>query len=129
MKGFDFLWILSGVVLNAAAQLLLKAGASSAGQISMNAGPQALWNTALSLARHPGVVGGLACYVVSVVLWIVALSRVEVSVAYPMLSIGYVLNALLAWWLFGENLNPQRWLGIAVIIVGVVLVARSGNTA
>ena len=61
------------------------------------------------------------------VVWIVALSRVEVSIAYPMLSIGYVVNALLAWWLFGEDVNAQRWLGIGVIVVGVVLVARSGS--
>jgi len=129
MKALDFVWILGGVLLNACAQLLLKAGAASVGQISVMAGGAALWRTALSLAQHPGIVGGLACYVVSVVFWIVALSRVEVSVAYPMLSIGYVLNALLAWWLFGEQVTAQRWLGIAVIIVGVILVARSGNSS
>jgi multidrug transporter EmrE-like cation transporter len=62
---------------------------------------------------------------VSVVVWILALSRVEVSIAYPMLSLGYVVNAVAAWWLFGEVLNAMRLAGIAVIIVGVVLVARS----
>lgn len=118
---------MAGVLLNAAAQLMLKAGASSVGAISMSDGASALWRTGLQLSLHPGILGGLACYVVSVVVWIVALSRVEVSVAYPMLSIGYVVNALLAWWLFGEAVNPQRWLGIAVIIFGVVLVARSGG--
>jgi len=127
MKAVDFIWILSGVLLNAAAQLLLKAGASSAGEISMSAGAPALWRTASGLAMHPGILGGLVCYAISVVVWIVALSRVEVSIAYPMLSIGYVVNALLAWWLFGENLSLQRWLGIGVIIVGVILVARSGS--
>ncbi len=128
MKALDFLWVLSGVLLNAAAQLLLKAGARSAGEITLSAGGAALWRTASGLAMHPGILGGLACYAVSVVVWIVALSRVPVSIAYPMLSIGYVVNALLAWWLFGENVNLQRWLGIGVIIVGVVIVARSGNT-
>lgn len=127
MKALDFIWILSGVLLNAAAQLLLKAGARSVGQISMSDGSQALWRAATGLAMHPGVIGGLACYAISVVVWIVALSRVEVSVAYPMLSIGYVINAGLAWWLFGEQLNLQRWLGIGVIIIGVILVARSGS--
>jgi len=52
-------------------------------------------------------------------------SRVEVSIAYPMLSIGYVVNAGLAWFLFGEAVGPQRLAGIAVIIVGVIIVARS----
>ena len=126
MKAADFVWVLGGVLLNAVAQLLLKAGANSAGRISLAAGMPALWRTATGLALHPGILGGLACYVVSVVVWIVALSRVDVSIAYPMLSIGYVLNALLAWWLCGEQVNAQRWLGIAVVIVGVILVARSG---
>jgi multidrug transporter EmrE-like cation transporter len=129
MKVLDFLWVLSGVLLNAVAQLLLKAGANSAGEISMSAGAPALLRTAFGLAHHPGILGGLACYAVSVVVWIIALSRVEVSIAYPMLSIGYVVNAMLAWWLFGEDVNLQRWLGIGVIIVGVILVARSGSTA
>ena len=128
MKIIDFAWVLSGVLLNAAAQLLLKAGARSVGEISMSDGSAALWRSATGLALHPGILGGLACYAISVVVWIVALSRVEVSIAYPMLSIGYVVNAALAWWLFGEQVNPQRWLGIAVIIIGVVLVARSGST-
>jgi drug/metabolite transporter (DMT)-like permease len=127
MKAIDFLWVLSGVLLNAVAQLLLKAGAGSVGPITMGDGGAVLWRQSLALALHPGILGGLACYAVSVVVWIVALSRVEVSIAYPMLSIGYVVNALLAWWLFGEAVNAQRWLGIGVIIVGVLLVARSGG--
>lgn len=129
MRALDFLWVLGGVLLNAMAQLLLKAGANSAGEISLSAGASTLWRTALGLAQHPGILGGLACYVVSVVVWIVALSRVDVSIAYPMLSIGYVVNAALAWWLFGEAVNTQRWLGIGVIVVGVLLVANSGKHA
>jgi multidrug transporter EmrE-like cation transporter len=127
MRQADLAWILGGVLLNAVAQLLLKAGASNSGVISLDAGSAVLWRTAVGLAQHPYILGGLACYVVSVIVWIVALSRVEVSIAYPMLSIGYVVNALLAWWLFKEDVNAQRWLGIGVIIVGVVLVARSGG--
>ncbi len=127
MKGADFLWVICGVLLNAVAQLLLKAGASSTGPILIGAPGTALARSALDLAQHPAILGGLACYAVSVVVWIVALSRVDVSIAYPMLSIGYVVNALLAGWLFGEDVNAQRWLGIGVIVVGVVLVARSGS--
>ena len=59
------------------------------------------------------------------VVWILALSRVEVSIAYPMLSLGYVVNAVAAYYLFGEDVNAMRMSGIFVIIVGVVLVARS----
>ena len=127
MSGADFGLVLLGVLLNAAAQLMLKAGAASVGRIE--AGIDSLLSAAPALATHPGILGGLACYAISVVVWIMALSRVDVSIAYPMLSIGYVINALLAMWLFGEIVSPLRWLGIGVIIVGVVLVARSGNVA
>jgi len=60
-----------------------------------------------------------------VVVWIMALSRVEVSIAYPLLSIGYVVNAIAAYYLFGEAVTPMRLTGIAIIIVGVWIVARS----
>jgi multidrug transporter EmrE-like cation transporter len=54
-----------------------------------------------------------------------ALSRVEVSVAYPLLSVGYVVNAIAAWYLFGEAVTPMRLAGIGIIIIGVCLVTRS----
>jgi len=50
---------------------------------------------------------------------------VDVSIAYPMLSVGYVVNAVAAWWLFGEALGPMRVLGICVIVFGVFLLYRS----
>ena len=125
MKLIDFAWVLTGVLLNAAAQLLLKAGARSVGAISMSDGSAALWRSATGLAQHPGIFGGLVCYAISVVVWIVALSRVDVSIAYPMLSIGYVVNAIAAWQLLGESLSLLRLAGIGVIIAGVFMVARS----
>jgi multidrug transporter EmrE-like cation transporter len=118
-----FALVMTGVLLNAAAQLLLKAGTNQVGAFSF-----ALENVlpiGARLAQSPPILGGLACYVVSVVVWILALSRVPVSVAYPMLSIGYIVNALAAWWLFGEALGAQKLVGIAFIVAGVFLVARS----
>lgn len=126
MKLSTFAMILAGVLLNAGAQLLLKAGTRSTGVIGASDDGVAAWlQTALSVALQPYIVLGLACYVLSVGIWIVALSRVDVSVAYPMLSIGYVVNAFGAWWLFGEVLTPMRLAGIGVILVGVVLISRS----
>lgn len=118
-----FSMILTGVLLNAGAQLLLKAGTRTLGVIGFSG--TGFLSTAVSVALQPYIVGGLACYVVSVAIWIVALSRVDVSVAYPMLSIGYVVNAFAAWWLFGELLTPMRLAGIALILLGVLLLARS----
>jgi multidrug transporter EmrE-like cation transporter len=79
----------------------------------------------LRLAIEPHILAGLACYVVSVVVWVVALSKVPVSIAYPMLSIGYVINAIAAYYLLGESITPMRLAGIGIIIVGVFVVARS----
>lgn len=123
MSAISWILVLSGVLLNAIAQLLLKAGTNSIGTFAFNANN--IVPIGVKLATEPHIIGGLACYVISVVVWIMALSRVEVSVAYPMLSFGYVLNALAAWWLFGEALSIERMLGIGVIIFGVFLITRS----
>ena len=123
MTAIAFALVLTGVLLNATAQLLIKAGAETVGQFAFTAGN--LWRASLHFALQWQILLGLACYVVSVGVWILALTRVQVSVAYPMLSLGYVVTALAAWWLFGEALTMQKLLGIAVIIVGVVIMARS----
>ncbi len=120
MTAASFALILTGVLLNATAQLLLKAGTNTLGVITptaANALPLA-W----TVATNPHFLGGFACYGISVLVWILALSRVPVSIA---LSIGYVVNALAAWRLFGEALTGGRWLGIGFIIIGVYLLARS----
>ena len=123
MNFISFSLILAGVLLNAAAQLLLKAGTTRIGHFEFSI--DNILPVGGQLASQPYILAGLGCYVVSVVVWIMALSRVPVSVAYPMLSIGYVVNALAAWWLFGESLAAQKLIGIGFIVVGVWLVART----
>jgi multidrug transporter EmrE-like cation transporter len=123
MNVATFSLLMLGVFLNATAQLLLKAGTNAVGQFEFSAGNIA--PVGLKLALEPHILGGLACYVVSVVVWIMGLSRVEVSIAYPMLSVGYVLNAVAAWYLFGEAVSITRLTGIGIIIIGVYIVARS----
>lgn len=123
MTPVSFTLILTGVLLNAAAQLLLKAGTNAVGHFEFHV--DNLIPVGLKLAFEPHILGGMACYVVSLVVWIMALSRVPVSIAYPMLSIGYVINAFIAWQWFGEALATQKLLGIGFIVAGVILVARS----
>ncbi len=123
MNAISFGLIFTGVLLNAAAQLLLKAGTNAVGHFDFTAANIVPIGTRLALEPH--ILGGLACYVVSVVVWILGLSRVEVSIAYPMLSIGYIINALAAWFLFGESLTAQKLVGIGFIVVGVFLVSRA----
>jgi multidrug transporter EmrE-like cation transporter len=123
MNLLSFSLILLGVLLNAGAQLLLKAGTNAVGHFAFSR--DNILPVGWQLATEPHIMGGLTCYVVSVVVWIMALSRVEVSIAYPMLSIGYVVNAVAAWYLFGEALSVARLTGIGIIILGVYVVARS----
>lgn len=123
MNAVAFSLVLTGVLLNAAAQLLLKAGTNRIGEFAFSL--DNVLPIGIKVASSPFVLGGLACYAVSVVVWIMALSRVPVSVAYPMLSIGYIVNAVAAWLLFGESLAAQKLVGIGFIVVGVWLVARS----
>jgi multidrug transporter EmrE-like cation transporter len=125
MSAASFYLVLTGVLLNATAQIMLKAGANRAGPLELH--PGTLVEAFGQFASSAPILGGLACYVVSVAVWIVALTRVEVSIAYPMLSIGYVLNALAAWALFGEHLTATRFGGIALICAGVYVLARSSH--
>jgi multidrug transporter EmrE-like cation transporter len=123
MSALSFALILTGVLLNAAAQLLLKAGTNAVGHFEFHL--DNVLPVGMKLAFEPHIVGGMVCYVVSLVVWIMALSRVPVSVAYPMLSIGYVVNAVVAYYWLGEQVSVMRLVGIGVIVLGVFIVARS----
>jgi multidrug transporter EmrE-like cation transporter len=117
-----FALLLTGVLLNAGAQLLLKAGTNVLGVITLT---RENWlETFWRMGTQGFFVAGVAFYMVSLVVWIMGLSRVPVSVAYPMLSLGYIINAIAAHYLFGESVSVTRWLGIGFIVLGVWLVAR-----
>jgi len=123
MSPVSFALLMLGVLLNASAQLLLKAGTNAVGHFEFTAAN--ILPVGMKLALQPHILGGVTCYVVSLVVWIMGLSRVPVSIAYPMLSVGYVLNAVAAWYLFGESFTAQKLIGIGFIVAGVYLVARS----
>jgi multidrug transporter EmrE-like cation transporter len=123
MTASAFAFLFAGVVLNAGAQLLLKAGTNTLGVITLT---RDNWGDMLwKMGTQGFFVAGVVCYMISLLVWIIGLSRVPVSVAYPMLSLGYVINAVAAYYLFGESVTITRWLGIGFIIVGVWLVAKS----
>jgi multidrug transporter EmrE-like cation transporter len=115
--------LLGGVLLNACAQLLLKAATGHSGELVADSG-QVSWSAVLQLLAAVPLWVGLFCYGISVILWLGALSRVPVSVAYPMLSIGYVINAFAAAALFGEALSAPKLAGIGLICAGVFTLAR-----
>jgi len=123
MTNSALLFLLTGVLLNAGAQLLLKAGTNRLGVITLTADN---WPaTLVQMASEGYFIAGIAFYAISVLVWILGLSRVPVSIAYPLLSLGYVVNAIAAHYLLGEAVTAQRWLGIGFSIVGVYVVARS----
>jgi drug/metabolite transporter (DMT)-like permease len=123
VKLVDFSILCCGVLLNALAQLGLKAATRVSGPLV--AGDAGVWRKGLELLSVPPLWYALFAYGLSVIVWLVGLSRVPVSQAYPLLSLGYVINIGLAWWLLGEVPNVQRVAGIAVIVAGVILVTRS----
>ncbi len=123
MKLTVFSLIMIGVLLNAAAQLLLKAGMTRIGEFEFqlsNALP-----IGLQVASNIPILLGLTAYVISVLVWMMVLSRVDVSLAYPMVSLGYIINAFAAYLLFNEPLSALRIGGIFIILMGVFMVARS----
>jgi multidrug transporter EmrE-like cation transporter len=124
MTLITWILILTGVGLNAAAQLLLKSATRPLAHFTA-VSPDILWRSVGILSVSPPFWAGMMCYAASVCVWLAALSKAPVSVAYPMLSLGYVVVAgVSALWL-GESLNLSKVLGIALICGGVYLVSRS----
>jgi multidrug transporter EmrE-like cation transporter len=121
MKLVDFFIILFGVLLNALAQLSLKAGTNSLVTLLSDKG---FLYSIFRIIFQPYILLGLGLYVVSVGTWIVALSRVQVSLAYPLLSIGYIITAVIAWLVFKEPMTVTKVTGILVIIIGVCILTR-----
>ena len=115
--------LLFGVFLNACAQLFLKLGMTHVGKFNFTL--DNLWPIGWKVATNYFVILGLFCYVISVIVWLMVLSRVPVGVAYPMVSIGYIITAVAGYFLLDEMLTPIRIIGIFVIILGVYLVAKS----
>ena len=72
----------------------------------------------------PNVIMGLAFYGISTVFWLVALSKIELSVAYPMLSIGYILLMILSYFLLNEAITIQKVIGTLLVVVGITLISR-----
>jgi multidrug transporter EmrE-like cation transporter len=119
-----WLLILTGVGLNAAAQLLLKVATRPLSHFTVfNA--DTLSNSILILFKSVPFWAGMLCYAASICVWLGALSKAPVSTAYPMLSLGYVVVAFASVLWLGETLSAPKVLGIALICAGVVLVSRN----
>ncbi|WP_312796429.1 EamA family transporter [Tianweitania sp.] len=123
MKYIGF--ILFTVLTNAAAQLMLKHGMMTLGPLSF-AGVNPLVKI-LQIVFSPWVFLGLCTFVISMASHLFVLSKVELSFAYPFLSLAYVAVAIFAYFVFREDLNAWRIAGIAAICVGTILIAQGGS--
>ncbi len=115
--------ILCAVLLNTAAQILIKMGMTSIGHFEFNT--QNIVPIFVKMLQTPPILGGVFLYVFSLGAWLLTLSRVDVSLAYPMTSLGYVFTAVVGYYILQENMNLTRVFGILVIMIGVYLVTRS----
>ena len=116
------LFILLTVALTVIGQLLVKQGMLEVGtsptQIAML--PQFIWRALTNLR----VLLGLACAVAAALSWIVAISRSDLSFAYPFMALGIVLVLALSGVLFDEDISIARWLGVAIVCLGLLIAAR-----
>ncbi len=120
----SILIVVMSVVLAVMGQTTLKAGATEVGRV----GSREVANIGATIARfaaNPRILVGLLFYSMSAVLYIVALSRLDLSVAYPIVGLSYPLITLIAWLLLHEPVSLGRWLGVALITIGVFVVAST----
>jgi multidrug transporter EmrE-like cation transporter len=118
------LLIFVSVVMSSLAQIALKAGLKQPGVVEALAEASA-WAAAQVVASSPMVWVGLGIYGVSTIVWLLVLARVDVSLAYPFVGLGFVLTMLLGWLVHGEVLTPTRVGGTLLIVAGVVVLGRS----
>ncbi len=111
-------YILTSVTINSLAQIVYKKGLK-------NAFKEINLREIIRTMTRPLIIVGLLMYATSALLWIIVLSKADVSYAYPFLSLGYVLVTFLSYVLLKEKVNKLRIVGVCVIIIGVIIVGVS----
>lgn len=115
-------YILLSGLLGVVGQVILKRGVAAVGPLALR--PE----TTITLALNPLVILGLAVYVSGTFFWLLVLSRVDLSYAYPFASLNYVFVLLASWWVLGEQPTLMRAIGVLAICLGVWAVARTPET-
>jgi multidrug transporter EmrE-like cation transporter len=116
--------IVSSVLLNALAQILLKAGMKNFSNIDLK---NNIIQTFLSISLNPYIISGFISYGISIILWLWVLSKVDVSLAYPFQALGYIVVTILAWLIFQENVNMTRIIALIFITLGLIILAFSSR--
>jgi multidrug transporter EmrE-like cation transporter len=118
-----FLLAVGSISLNASAQIALRKT-----MLAVGGPPNHLEGVpvfAFSIVTNPWFILGMSCYAVSIGVWLIVLSKTEVSAAYPLLSIGYVITAIVGALFLGEHVTLARIAGIGLICGGLTLIAQS----
>jgi len=117
------LYILISVFFSVAGQLLLKVGMNKLGSVTLNMNLffPILWR----MLTNPAVFFGLALYFVGTIFWLAALSRAELSYAYPFASLSYVIMLVASWMMFDEKITLARIIGTVLICIGVLVIYRN----
>jgi multidrug transporter EmrE-like cation transporter len=113
--------ILLSVLMNAIAQLVLSAALKGEAMFDSSAPIK----SALALALNPAIIFALFIYGMSVLSWMYVLSKVDVSLAYPFLGLGFVFVAVISYLFMSEPLNAQKMIGIVTVAIGIIILARS----
>ena len=125
MNTKSLILLIVSVLLGVLGQLLLKMGMNEVAPLKLEGGLGGLFQLGIRVFGNLKVLGGFAVYGISSLFWITVLSKINLSLAYPMLALNYVLVPLTANLFLSEQIPPLRWLGMGVIIVGVVIISRT----
>ncbi len=115
--------ILIATALGVIGQMMLKQGMGAMGPLALTL--DSTPSIILRIVTSPMVIGGLLIYGIGTFFWLITLSRIDLSVAYPFVSLNHIIIFLLAWLVLHEQVNPLRAAGVIVICAGMLMVARS----
>jgi len=122
--GVNILIILLSILMSSTAHVVLKKGMMTHALIAEK--PDGIISLIWTVGTNPWVLGGMFLHVSALVVWLWALSKVDISFAYPFLALGYVLVSAMAWLWLGEELTLMRLRGMLIIILGVLVLAKAG---
>ena len=121
--GSSILLILFSISIAVAGQILLKVGINRIGIVNLN-NLDTLKQLFFGVIKSPMVISGLFLYVISAAIWLVVLSAVDLSFAYPFIGFTYVMVLVLSKFILKEDVNPIRWAGALIITIGVIVISR-----
>lgn len=114
--------ILVSIAMASIGQVWIKKGLNSLHDLNFSIG---LVDSFVKIFLNPFVIVGLLAYFFGVFFWLYGLSKIDLSFAFPFVSLSYVLVFVLSWLFLGEHISALRWIGLATICAGVFILSRS----